>query len=310
MGRISNRWTDARAVAAALLTWLGWVPAVHAAARCPIAFPGTTSEQVVRGSDRSLTVRWPAGYDPARPAPLVVLLHGSGGTGRDMLDQSRLGEAADRHGFVVAAPDGGIVAGNGFVWNIPGVPTVSGRLPDRDAPDDVAFLRQSVGWLAAIGCTQGERTYATGLSGGGRMASWLGCVAADWFAAIAPVVGLRAGRPLAGDPTRPDPASCRASRAMPVLAFAGGQDMTNPIAGGGAPYWQYPMHAAEQRWAAINGCTAPPVTRWVAPGIYEERYAACRDGAEVAARVTVAAGHVWAADNDVMWAFLSLYRRD
>src|SRR3546814_12134745 len=79
------------------------------------------------------------------------------------------------------------------------------------------------------------------------LTSWLGCVAADRFAAIAPVVGLRAGNPDADDPSRPDPATCAPAEPMPVIAFAGDADKTNPIQGGGAGYWHYTMHAAEQR---------------------------------------------------------------
>src|SRR3546814_10395144 len=70
------------------------------------------------------------------------------------------------------------------------------------------------------------------------------------------------------------------------------------------------MHAAEQRWAALNGCTAAPTTRWVADGVYEERYTGCRTGADVAARITVGGGHAWVVDKDATWAFLSQHRRD
>jgi polyhydroxybutyrate depolymerase len=69
------------------------------------------------------------------------------------------------------------------------------------------------------------------------------------------------------------------------------------------------MHAAEQRWAALDRCTAAPVTRWAKPGIYEEVYASCADGAEVVGRITMGETHHWIADNDAMWAFLSRFRR-
>jgi polyhydroxybutyrate depolymerase len=140
------------------------------------------------------------------------------------------------------------------------------------------------------------------------MTSLLGCIAADRFAAIAPVVGLRAGIPLKSDPQRPDPASCRPSRPVPVIAFAGDKDMTNPIEGGGAPYWQYSMHAAEARWAALNGCTAKGVRLDAAHGIIEEYQTGCRAGADVVARITIGGTHDWVVDNEAMWAFLSRYR--
>ena len=226
-----------------------------------------------------------------------------------MLADSHLSATADAHGFIVAAPDAGIPQGKGFVWNIPGVPTIAGKVPGPDAPDDVRYIENAIDVLAAQHCIDPTRVFATGLSGGGRMASWLGCVAADRIAAIAPVVGLRAGNPLASDPTRPDPATCRPSRPMPLIAFAGDHDTTNPIQGGGAGYWQYTMHAAEQRWAALDHCAAAPVSRWVKSGTYEEVYAGCSGGAEVIGRITVGETHHWIADNDAMWAFLSRFRR-
>ena len=79
--------------------------------------------------------------------------------------------------------------------------------------------------------------------------------------------------------------------------------------GGGAGYWQYTMHAAEQSRAALDHCAAAPVSRWVKSGTYEEVYAGCSGGAEVIGRIMVGETHHWIADNDAMWAFLSRFRR-
>jgi len=280
-----------------------------AQAACTVGEPGATRAVTMGPAHRTVQIHLPRGFDPASPAPLVFLLHGSGGTGATLLGASDLAQAADRHGFIVAAPDGGIPVERGFVWNVPGVPTITGAVPGPDDADDVAFLLSVIDDLAAQGCVDESRVYATGLSGGGRMTSWLGCVAADRFAAIAPVVGLRAGNPREDDPTRPDPATCRPSRPMPVIAFAGDADTTNPIQGGGAGYWSYTMHAAEQRWAQLNGCSQVRATAWIAPDVYEEGYAACRDGADVVGHITHGGGHSWVADNDVMWAFFAARSR-
>ncbi len=294
-----------RFVAVVLLT-LSALPA-EASVRCGSS--DIIRETAVGAMDRDIAVHRQTRAPIDRPMPLVILLHGSGGTGAAMLRDSHLADSADRHGFLVIAPNAGIAHEKGYVWNIPGVPTVAGNIPGPDAPDDVAFLGAMIDRLAKAGCVDPSRVYATGLSGGGRMTSWLGCVAADRFAAIAPVVGLRAGNPLGSDRSRPDPATCRPDRPVPVIAFAGDADTTNPIAGGGASYWSYSMHAAEQRWAALNGCTTPPTTRWVAANVYEERYTGCRDGADVVGRITVGGGHSWVVDNDALWAFLSAHRR-
>lgn len=290
------------------LAVLGW--SAEAVAACPVGAPGLTARVDVGQTGRPLLLHRPAGLDPTSPAPLLILLHGSGGTGVQMLTASRLEATADQAGFILVAPDAAIAAGTGFAWNIPGVPTVTGKIPDGSDADDVAYLAKVVENLAAHGCVDRARVYVTGLSGGGRMASWLGCVEADRYAAIAPVVGLRAGNPKADDPREPDPATCKPALPMPVIAFAGDNDTVNPIQGGGTGYWQYTMHAAEQRWAALNGCQTAPTTRWVAPGVYEERYVGCRGDADVVGRVTVGGIHEWLADNDALWAFVSRYRRE
>lgn len=291
------------------LALLGWSHAALAASVCSATQAGTTQVVAIGDTHRSMLIHLPTGFDPARPAPLIFLFHGSGGNGAAMLQSTHLEATSDLHGFIVVAPDGGIPVTGGFVWNIPGVPTVTGHIPTPDDADDVAYVGAAIDVLVAQGCVDRGQIYATGLSGGGRMTSWLGCVAGDRFAAIAPVVGLRAGNPLASDPTRPDPATCQPSQPMPVMAFAGDHDTVNPIQGGGAGYWQYTMHAAEQRWAQLNACQAPPTTTWVAQGVYEERYSGCRNGADVAGRITVGGKHEWVVDNEAMWAFLSRYRR-
>ena len=291
----------------ASLAFLATAASAHAA--CAVGSPGATVSVDAGATGRPFLLRRPAGLAAGQAAPLLILLHGSGGEGGKMLTDSKLEATAERHGFLVVAPTAAIPAGKGFAWNIPGVPTVTGKIPDASDADDVAYLAALVDGLVAEGCVEPARVYVTGLSGGGRMASWLGCVASDRYAAIAPVVGLRAGNPRPDNPQQPDPATCQPERPMPVIAFAGDRDTTNPTQGGGAGYWQYTMHAAEQRWAALNGCQTAPTTQWVAPNVYEERYSGCQGDADVVGRMTVGGGHIWLADNDALWAFVSRYRR-
>jgi len=295
-------------LAALLLAFVALIPAASAAPRCDLPAPGSTQRMAIGTTGRMVLVHTPAN-PPSGKLPLVFVLHGSGGDGAAILKQSGLEATSDRHGFLLVAPDGGIPLERGFVWNIPGVPTVTGKVPGPGDADDVAFLKAAIDFLADQGCADRTRVYSTGLSGGGRMTSWLGCVASDRFAAIAPVVGLRAGNPLAGDKSRPDPATCRPASPMPVIAFAGDADGTNPVQGGGAGYWQYTMDAALARWAQLGGCRAGPLRRDLAADLYEQLYTACSAQAEVAGHIKRGAGHVWTADNEAMWRFLSRYRR-
>jgi polyhydroxybutyrate depolymerase len=268
----------------------------------------TTPQFEVPGASTFALYR-PASLKAGAPAPLVFLLHGSSGEGTAMLGGSNLKAAADKHGFIIAAPTGAIHLAQGFAWNVPGVVTAGGTTPGAGDRDDVLYLLSILDLLAKQGLADRSRVYVTGISGGGRMASWMGCVAPTRFAAIAPVVGLRAGTPLKSDPARPDPDSCRPESPLPVVTFAGDRDTTNPIEGGGAKYWQYSMHAAEQRWATLNQCQLSAVTRRISPTVYKEVYDGCRDGAEVTAYVTEGGGHTWLADNEVIWAFFAGYAR-
>ncbi|MDG5488558.1 polyhydroxybutyrate depolymerase [Sphingomonas sp. BGYR3] len=292
----------------ALLIALGWLVSPAAAQDCRLPDPGTTGRVAIGQTGRSAWIHRPANHERGR-LPVLFALHGSGGSGTAILKESGLEDTSDRHGFLLIAPDGGITAGQGFVWNIPGVPTVTGAMPTAQDADDVAFIGAAIDWLAARGCIDRQRVYATGFSGGGRMTSWLGCVASDRIAAIAPVVGLRAGNPRSDGSGFPDPATCAPERPVPVIAFAGDADTVNPVAGGGAGYWQYGMARAMARWADINGCRTMLAAREAAPGVVEQGYGDCRDGARVIGRVTRGAGHVWTPDNDALWAFLSRHRR-
>jgi hypothetical protein len=118
------------------------------------------------------------------------------------------------------------------------------------APDpetsDVTFLTALVRDLAGRYCVDLSRVYATGVPGGGRMASQLACDASRVFAAIAPVAGLRY------------PSPCPAARAVPVIAFHGTADLIDPFGGNGAAYWTYSVPTAAHLWAAHDHCAASP----------------------------------------------------
>tara|TARA_B100000678_G_scaffold77496_1_gene63926 strand:+ start:1439 stop:2344 length:906 start_codon:yes stop_codon:yes gene_type:complete len=292
---------------AALGLILGW-SSTASAQGCSIGSAGAT-QIVAAGQDgRQVRLHRPAGSHSGA-LPLVFVLHGSGSTGEAVLRDSKLEALADREGFLLAAPDGAIALGSGYAWNIPGVPTTEGKVPGADVPSDTAYVLSIIDRLVSAGCADPARVYVTGISGGGRMTSWLGCVAADRFAAIAPVVGLRAGNPLESDPRRPDPETCKPSAPVSVLAFAGDADTVNPVAGGGAGYWQYSMDAALARWAELDGCDSPPARINFTDKVLVTSYTGCKDGVSVAGWIYHGLGHIWLADNDAMWRFFARHHR-
>ncbi|MBL8746128.1 MAG: dienelactone hydrolase family protein [Phycisphaerae bacterium] len=56
----------------------------------------------------------PPRYDPSKPAPLIIALHGTGGTGKQMADAWRA--TASRFGAVLVCPDALRPAGSGYHW--------------------------------------------------------------------------------------------------------------------------------------------------------------------------------------------------
>lgn len=186
-------------------------------------------------------------------APVLIALHGSNNPGTIMLDIALLAQDADQRGDIVVVPQGSIAGSSAgtWSWNVPGVTAAP-----AGTPDDVHFLQVLTDKVVRDYCGKRTEVFATGWSGGGRMISAVACVKPGLFAAIAPVVGLRAGVPVqdAAGNWVPDKATCSPHRGTPVVTFTGTADPINPASGGGAAYWQYSAAQALDRWLQIDGC--------------------------------------------------------
>lgn len=253
-----------------------------------VSFAGSTYDVLVQVPDA-----------PARkPLPLVVDLHGSNANGRVQAEISSLGEVGAANGFIVVNPTGAIAfpqtlpEGN-WAWNVPGVPLTSGTYPPDGSRDDVAFLRAVVAAVDDAGCVDDRRVFATGFSGGGRMASALACEASDVFAAIAPVAGLRAGRPDPAALTGPVPGSCAPAEPVAVVTFHGTDDFVNPYGGNADPRWGYTVHRAAQEWATLNGCRKGPEATSVTAAITVYSWSVCKKQGDVILYEIAGGGHTW-----------------
>ncbi len=271
-----------------------------------VPFGGTTYSVQVHVPDAS----------PNKPLPLVLDLHGSNSNGVAQSTISDLDQVADAEQFLVANPSAAIALatttplpeGN-WAWNVPGVPTTAGAFPPADARNDVAFLAAVIDHLDATGCVDGRRVYATGYSGGGRMASALACARPDLIAAIAPVAGLRAGRPDPAQVSQPDAASCQPDTSVAVVSFHGTADFVNPYNGSPDLRWGYPVELAADRWAGLNDCRQGPVTRQVAEHVSTLTWTSCDRRADVVLYSVAGGGHTW-PDTDVDLSFLGSTTRE
>jgi len=248
------------------------------------ATPGVTDQLLTSGGrQRTYRLFVPPGYDGRTALPLVLDLHGSGGSAAGQASTSGFEALAARENFLVAT-----LQAEGSRWN---VPVTDGR------PDDVAYASAVIDHAAARVCTDLTRVYATGFSGGARMSSLLACRLNDRIAAIAPMAGLRWPGPCAG-------------RAIPVLTLHGLADPQNTYDGhaaGRGAEWLESVPDALAAWAEHNACSTDAVFEDPPGPLSTLRYTGCKDGAEVRLIRIDGLQHTWARDEidatAAMWEF-------
>jgi polyhydroxybutyrate depolymerase len=251
---------------------------------CDLA-PAPSGVQQLSSGGRQRTYRLfvPQRYDGRTRLPLVLDLHGSGGTSAGQAGTSGFEIVAAREGIVVAT-----LQADGGRWNVPVM---------DDRADDVTYVSDVIDHVAARVCTDLARVYATGFSGGGRMASLLACRLNTRIAAIAPMAGLRWPGPCKGRP-------------VPVLTFHGLADRQNPYAGraaGRGAEWLESVPDALAGWARHNGCDLDVIVDDPPGPLSTMRYEGCDNDADVRLIRIDGLGHSWAREDidatGVMWQF-------
>jgi polyhydroxybutyrate depolymerase len=260
------------------------------AAGCSLSHTTGVSEQRLTSGDRERTYRLfvPPGHDGRTPLPLVLDLHGSGGTAERQAGVSRFEALAAREGVLVATLQ---AVAEGNRWNVP---------VTADRPDDVRYVSDVIDHVASRACVDPTRVYATGFSGGARMSSLLACRLSHRIAAIAPMAGLRWPGPCDG-------------RAIPVLSFHGLADPQNTYAGHVASRgaeWLESVPDALAGWAKHNGCAGGAVLDDPPGPLSTLSYKRC--DAEVRLVRVDGLVHAWARDEvdatAAMWAFFRAQR--
>ncbi len=276
------------------------------------------------GSVRSYVYWLPSGQRPAGGWPLVLALHGFGGSGRNILEQGRWIEKAQREGFALLAPDGSLkhadrrqsFLANPRSWNS-GPATNS---PASEAGvDDIGFLRALLTQFIPAQGIDARRVYATGFSNGAAMAFRVGAELPDRVAAIAPVANALLVP--VGELKPP----------VSLLLIWGDADPLNPIQGGrlkreGGQVDRPSAATSLAQWAQALRCPAPASTLTIAPGVTRQSHLGCA-GASAAEFITVPGlAHQWpggvdylraisgpgsqaVSATDLIWAFFESHAR-
>jgi polyhydroxybutyrate depolymerase len=220
---------------------------IAVAVACPAGDRTIELEQGNR--KRAYYLHTPAGLLGDRP--LLVFLHGAGGSARRAARAYGWPALADREKVVAVFPDAlparpdkpARLLTNPRYWN-----DGSHRGPEgHDSIDDVGYLRAVLDDVQARCRIDRARVYLAGFSSGASMTWRAGLELAERFAAIAPVSGHLW---LEG---------AKASRLPPVLFITGKEDPLNPFNGGPArnPWGKAtdkpPMIASVRKWLALTG---------------------------------------------------------
>ena len=222
----------------------------------PTVAAASASRDLVIGGERPVTVFVPASYAADKPAPLLILLHGYGSTGREHDDYFRLRSAAEARGFVYAHPDGTPDSQGDRFWNATDACCDFGRTGVADA-DYLAGLVTSIKSSVNI---DPKRIYFIGHSNGAFMSYRMACDHAELVAGIVSLAGA----------TFAESTDCRPRRPVAVLEIHGTLDDAIAYDGGtisgvgapGEPLDPYPgVLETVDSWADYDGCSAPASDR-------------------------------------------------
>jgi polyhydroxybutyrate depolymerase len=202
------------------------------------------------GGDRPVTVQLPRSYDAGRPAPLLIFLHGYGGSGEQGDEYVGLGTRAEHDGFVYAAPDGTVDADGNRFWN------ASEECCDfrSSGVDDVAYLTDVIADIQGEVAIDPARIALVGWSNGAFMSYRMACERADLIAAVATLAGALSA----------DPGDCAPNEPVSIAHIHGTADDTVEFDGGTVfddPDRPYPgAEETATAWATYNGCDATATT--------------------------------------------------
>jgi polyhydroxybutyrate depolymerase len=257
----------------------------------------------VGGLERTYIVHVPPTYNSKRQTPMVVMLHGGGGTAKAAMWETGWIKKANKMGFLAVFPNAmsrdpsrrSSFAKNPQLWN-----DGSDRFyPGQKAPDDVGFINAMLDDLSSIFTVDARRVFVTGFSNGASMSFRVGAELSRRIAAIAPVAGACWLE------------SITLERPVPMLYITGTADPLNLIEGGvprlvtGASdkvraKSKPPVRDSILKWVKALDIPIAPASVSDAKGVRTETYGSKRNGAEVVYITVEGLGHTWAGGRSLL----------
>ncbi|UDY35112.1 alpha/beta hydrolase family esterase [Dermatobacter hominis] len=220
------------------------------------------------GQERSYRLAVPRSYEPDRPTPVILDLHGALSNAAQQSVYSQVPARGAERGFIVVSPDA-----IGSNWEIA-----------AEGEDD-RFLIALLDHIGEHYCVDLDRVHATGISLGSWKATITACSHPERFASLA----------LVAEEVAPD--GC----AKPVVAFHGTADRVVPYGAGadpgivvtgpnaGLPGVEVNMPA----WAENGGCAAARDVEAIGPDVEHWTSRGCPEGMDVELYSVRGGGHTW-----------------
>ena len=257
----------------------------------------------VAGRSRSYRLHVPDSSGPG--SALALVFHGYGDSAANIETYSQMNDIADRHGFVVAYPQGSNDDLGRAFFDV-GYEFHSTRV------DDIAFARMLQASLVDRLDLDEQKVFVTGMSNGGDFAYHLACSGETWMAAIAPVAGMML-QTVADD--------CSPGRRMPIMEIHGTNDAVtlwdgDPENAGGWGAYLSQMDAMNF-WVDLYELDLPveePVPTLVSTSpsgrVTQLRWASAKDSTELRLVRIEGGEHVWPGReaSQLVWDFFSAVR--
>lgn len=235
--------------------------------------------------ERTYYVFVPDDYDEAEPVPLVIGLHGAGGSAVEMAYFTNLDGIANDNGFILVYAN----AADGR-WSYLDVP-----LDAQDTVhDDEGFIGALIDTMKEQYAIDENRVYVFGFSNGGLMTVRLRCTLTKRLAAVA-TIGATMTVGLSQQCLEADP--------LPYFIALGTEDSAFPWQGvmqveNGTMYGSFSVAQTISFMASLNGCAAAPEVNPVAVqdspvGVLRQAHTNCTDNADILLYALINLDHVW-----------------
>lgn len=249
--------------------------------------------------NRTYYLHVPPDLDPTESHPLMIFLHGNGGTGEGLHRVLRADEVTDSAGYVTVYPDG--IEGS---WSVG-----CDDCTEAEAlkADDVTFLQTLSRHLSESLPIDTTKVYVAGFSQGGSLAHLFACRAGNPPAGILGVGALA---------FRSIETGCTPSRPFPVISVHGTADLLSLYGGYG---FEAPLQSVSETldmWSGIWDCDPSPVVGEV-PDTAQDfttvstfTYTGCLPGSSVIHYRVETGGHTWPGPTGPWSRVLGSHNRD